>query len=69
MAQAYLSTPLFADDENSDRAPLNRYPQMMQRYFVEQLRQFDEAREERLEKILTSYGCRGLCRVGAQQDS
>jgi len=52
MAQAWLTSPLYAED-NSQRAPLNRYPQMMQRYFVEQVRQLDEARNKRLAKIQT----------------
>ena len=52
IAQAWLSSSALADDLN-ERQPLNHYPQMMQRYFVDQVRRLDEARTERLEKIKT----------------
>ncbi len=53
MAEAYLSSPLFAED-SSNRKSLNRFPNMLQRYFVQQVRQLDEARDQRLAKLDTA---------------
>ncbi|NOY40951.1 MAG: prolyl oligopeptidase family serine peptidase [Planctomycetes bacterium] len=50
MAEAYLSSPLFAEDSSNHKS-LNRFPNMLQRYFVQQVRQLDEARDLRLAKL------------------
>ena len=51
MAQAWLSSPLLAAGNKSEA--LQRFPRMMQRYFMQQVRDLDTVRTERLDRIQT----------------
>ena len=52
MAQAWTSSSLLATEETR-RRPLNRFPQMVQRYFVEQVQRLDELRTQWLDSLRT----------------
>ena len=52
IAHSYLSSPIFAEENQGQL--INRFPRMMQQFFMHQVRQLDEARNAQLDKITTA---------------